>query len=46
MGEWDQAMTYHQMDYDLSERHEDMTGKVKLELESFQPTKFWFINIL
>ena len=28
MGEWDQAMAYHQMDYDLSERHEDMTGKV------------------
>ena len=30
MGEWDKAMTFHQMDYDLSEKNDDMLGKVTL----------------
>ena len=28
MGEYDKAMDYHQMDYDISESHEIMEGKV------------------
>ena len=28
MGEFDKAMHYHQMAYDISENHEDMDGKV------------------
>lgn len=30
MGEFDNAMQYHQMDYDISEANEDMDGKVNL----------------
>ena len=35
MGEYDKAMDYHQMDYDISESHEIMEGKVCY--------KSWFI---
>ena len=28
MGEFDKAMHYHQMAYDISENHEDIDGKV------------------
>ena len=28
MGEFDKAMQYHQMAYDISETHEDIDGKV------------------
>ena len=28
MGEYDKAMRYHQMDYDISESKQDMDGKV------------------
>ena len=28
MGEFESALEYHQMDYDISESHESMEGKV------------------
>ena len=37
MGEFDKAMQYHQMAYDISETHEDMDGKVIF----FQDAIFW-----
>lgn len=38
MGEFDKAMHYHQMAYDISENHEDMDGKVII-------LDYWFIKI-
>ena len=35
MGEFDKAMQYHQMAYDISETHEDMDGKVILFLRCY-----------
>ena len=37
MGEYDKAMDYHQMDYDISESHEIMEGKVSwIETKIYQ----------
>jgi hypothetical protein len=41
MAEYDKAMEYHQLDYDLSEAHQDIEGKVSFEIKILKGVQNW-----